>query len=201
MSTATDTRRNPGWFDENSCRIDDFAAIVEQATDPADYPHAAGVRQNVLVYAAADLGSGADRREVQAELARALMDGPGIVVLAGAFPDTDVVDRASAVFVVLGILSWVIRLPNPSMAFWKWCAPLGGISYALYVLHQPAIYFVEHTVVPSGKWHFAAGLVLAMSVVLIAAFVLERVMQPWLNKLLRGRKVFPPPLHPYPPVH
>jgi ectoine hydroxylase-related dioxygenase (phytanoyl-CoA dioxygenase family) len=31
-------------------------------------------------------------------LARALMDGPGIVVFAGAFPDTGVVDRATAVF-------------------------------------------------------------------------------------------------------
>jgi hypothetical protein len=38
------------------------------------------------------------RREVQAELARALADGPGIVVFAGAFPDTGVVDRATAVF-------------------------------------------------------------------------------------------------------
>jgi ectoine hydroxylase-related dioxygenase (phytanoyl-CoA dioxygenase family) len=38
---------------------------------------------------------------VQAELARALTDGPGIVVLAGAFPDPAVVDRATAVFEAL----------------------------------------------------------------------------------------------------
>ena len=36
--------------------------------------------------------------EVQAELARALMDGPGLVVFKGAFPDPAVVDRATAAF-------------------------------------------------------------------------------------------------------
>jgi hypothetical protein len=39
----------------------------------------------------------AGRRELQAELARALLEGPGIVVFAGAF-DPRVVDRASEVF-------------------------------------------------------------------------------------------------------
>ena len=39
--------------------------------------------------------------EVQAELARALLDGPGIVVFAGAFADPAVVDRATAVFTEL----------------------------------------------------------------------------------------------------
>ena len=62
-------------------------------TDPADYPHADAVEQNVLVYGARlrDHVAAADgRREVQAELARALIDGPGIVVFAGAFPDPSV---------------------------------------------------------------------------------------------------------------
>ena len=40
------------------------------------------------------------RREVQAELADALLDGPGVVVFRGAFT-TDVVDRASEVFTSL----------------------------------------------------------------------------------------------------
>lgn len=108
MSTATDlptTRSRSGWFSETSCRIDDLAAVVEQSTELADYPHAAEVRQNVLVYDASPGAAPADatatvrgRRDVQAELARALLDGPGIVVLAGAFADASVLDRASAVF-------------------------------------------------------------------------------------------------------
>jgi ectoine hydroxylase-related dioxygenase (phytanoyl-CoA dioxygenase family) len=40
-------------------------------------------------------------RVVQAELVRALADGPGIVVFRGAFPDPEVVDRATEVFEAL----------------------------------------------------------------------------------------------------
>jgi ectoine hydroxylase-related dioxygenase (phytanoyl-CoA dioxygenase family) len=38
------------------------------------------------------------RRAVQTELARALLDGPGVVVFSGAFPDTGVVDAATVAF-------------------------------------------------------------------------------------------------------
>ncbi len=43
------------------------------------------------------LAGASDRREVQAEIAKALLDGPGIVVLARALPDT-VVDDVTAAF-------------------------------------------------------------------------------------------------------
>ena len=85
------------WYTAADCRLEDFQALVEQKTDPTDYPHAAGVESNVLIYRAADL---AHTRETQAELARALMDGPGIVVFKGAFPH-DVVDRATDVFTAM----------------------------------------------------------------------------------------------------
>src|SRR6266496_2070452 len=73
----------------DTCRLDDFRAVVERATDLDDYPHAAAVAQNVLVYR----GDGPPA----AELVRALMEGPGIVVFEGAFAP-DVVDRATAEF-------------------------------------------------------------------------------------------------------
>jgi len=85
------------WYTAADCRLEDFQALVEQKTDPTDYPHAAGVESNVLIYRAADL---THTRETQAELARALMDGPGIVVFKGAFPH-DVVDRATDVFTAM----------------------------------------------------------------------------------------------------
>jgi ectoine hydroxylase-related dioxygenase (phytanoyl-CoA dioxygenase family) len=93
-----------GWYGLADCRLDDFRAVVEQATDPADYPCADSVRHNVLVYGSRlreYAGTPERRREVQSELARALLDGPGIVVFAGAFPDTSVVDRATEVFAAL----------------------------------------------------------------------------------------------------
>ena len=100
MTTLATPRRTPGWFTAEDCRLADFRAIVE-TTDLAEYPHADEVRENVLVFGSRlrnHTATPEGRRDVQAELARALADGPGIVVFAGAFPDTGVVDRATAVF-------------------------------------------------------------------------------------------------------
>lgn len=83
------------WLSERDCDLDTFRALVERPTDPADHPRARAVERNVPVY---DAGRLHDDRETAAELVRALADGPGIVVLEGAFPDPSVVDRATAVF-------------------------------------------------------------------------------------------------------
>ena len=84
------------------CRLEDFVALVDQHTDLADYPHADRVDREVLVYDSASLRSAvltdAGREAVEAELVRALTTGPGIVVLAGAYADATVVDRATSVF-------------------------------------------------------------------------------------------------------
>ncbi|MFG2319971.1 phytanoyl-CoA dioxygenase family protein [Streptomyces tendae] len=77
------------------CDLAAFRELVEQPTDPAAHPRAAAVEQNVPVY---DAGALRDDAETAAELVHALADGPGIVVLKGAFPDPAVVDRATAVF-------------------------------------------------------------------------------------------------------
>jgi ectoine hydroxylase-related dioxygenase (phytanoyl-CoA dioxygenase family) len=80
---------------EQDCDLDAFRALVERPTDPDDHPRAASVEQNVPVY---DAGGLPDDPGTAAELVHALADGPGIVVLKGAFPDPAVVDRATAVF-------------------------------------------------------------------------------------------------------
>src|SRR5689334_15633608 len=83
------------WYTSDDCRLDEFRAVVEQSTDLDDYRFADAVESNVLVY-----GSRlrtADQAKLSAELARALMEGPGIVAFPGAF-DTAVVDRATEVF-------------------------------------------------------------------------------------------------------
>src|SRR3954463_1660137 len=99
--TAFAATRTTGWFTADDCRLEDFRAVVETPTDLADYPYADEVRENVLVYGprlGEHVTTPEGRRDVQAELARALTDGPGIVVFAGAFPEPAVVDRATAVF-------------------------------------------------------------------------------------------------------
>ena len=100
MAASPTTSR--GWLSQDDCRLEDFIAVVEQVTDLADYPYADAVADNALVYDSDHLRKQVDtadgRREVQAELARALTDGPGMVVFQGAFPDRPVVDRATDAF-------------------------------------------------------------------------------------------------------
>ncbi|WOT32787.1 phytanoyl-CoA dioxygenase family protein [Streptomyces coeruleorubidus] len=59
------------WLSEQDCDLDAFRALVERATDPADYPHASAVERNVPVY---DAGLLEGDRVVQAELVRALAE-------------------------------------------------------------------------------------------------------------------------------
>ncbi|MFI2373636.1 phytanoyl-CoA dioxygenase family protein [Streptomyces sp. NPDC018964] len=99
MSASTH-QRTPvpaAWLSERDCDLDAFRALVEQPTDLDAYPHASDVERNVLLYDADRLAL-ADHRAVQAELVRAFADGPGIVVIRGAFTDPAVVDRTTAVF-------------------------------------------------------------------------------------------------------
>lgn len=94
--------RSRTWLTEEDCDLDAFRSLVEQRTDPADHPSALRIEQNVPLYDSArlrDLAATADgRREAQSELVRCLLDGPGVVVLKGAFTDPAVVDRASEAF-------------------------------------------------------------------------------------------------------
>jgi ectoine hydroxylase-related dioxygenase (phytanoyl-CoA dioxygenase family) len=83
---------------DDDCRLDDFVAVLGDRTDQASYPHAAEVVQEVLIYDAATLRGAADPAAVKAELVTALADGPGLVVVRGAYDDLAVVDRVTAAF-------------------------------------------------------------------------------------------------------
>jgi ectoine hydroxylase-related dioxygenase (phytanoyl-CoA dioxygenase family) len=99
--TAFTASHTTGWISAADCDIDDFAALVDQQTQEGDYPHADAVDRNVLVYGAklrAAVSTATGRAAVQAELMRALTDGPGIVVFKQAFEDVSVVDRATDAF-------------------------------------------------------------------------------------------------------
>src|SRR3954469_17016046 len=99
--TASTASRTTGWFSAADCSIDDFADIVGQQTDLPDYPYAEGVEHKVLIYGEklrAAIETVRGRAAVQAELMRALTEGPGIVVFTQAFGDQSVVDRATEAF-------------------------------------------------------------------------------------------------------
>lgn len=90
------------WLTEAACDLDDFRAEVERTTSLSDYPHAAAVEKNVLIYDSASVlkavGSSEGRRAVLAEICEAFATGPGVVVLKRAFEDTAVIDAASIIF-------------------------------------------------------------------------------------------------------
>lgn len=92
----------PARYSESDCSVEDFTGLLDQITNLSDYPHAAQVQSNVLVYDAAALRTSITsehgRQDVQAELTRALTDGPGVVAFQGAYADPAVVDRATAEF-------------------------------------------------------------------------------------------------------
>jgi ectoine hydroxylase-related dioxygenase (phytanoyl-CoA dioxygenase family) len=75
---------------------------VETPTDPLQYPYASAVEQNALVYDCNTLrpliSSPDTRRAVQAELAHAFLEGPGVVAFHGAYEDTSIIDRATEIF-------------------------------------------------------------------------------------------------------
>ncbi|WP_316743940.1 phytanoyl-CoA dioxygenase family protein [Streptomyces sp. MK7] len=90
--------RRRTWLTERDCDLDAFRALVERTTDLAGHPHASAVEQGVLVYDRERLVAAGDRAAVRAELVHALDEGPGVLVVRGAFPDPAVVDRTTAVF-------------------------------------------------------------------------------------------------------
>ena len=98
--------RGAYWLKQAECRIDAFAALVERSTQAADAPLAAEIRGNVPVYDCDALrrsiaASPDHRAAVMAEWGEVMLNGAGLIVLAGAFSgraELDAVDAASAEF-------------------------------------------------------------------------------------------------------
>jgi len=95
-------RSNGVWLTADSCDLDEFRRIVERSANPADYPFASDIVSNVPVYDGLEARSAAAspeaRKEWMAEWVEALTDGPGIIVIRGAFPDHGAIDRSNAHF-------------------------------------------------------------------------------------------------------
>ncbi len=94
-------RAGAAWYGAESCTLEDLRALVQRETGAGDAPLAARIDMNVPIYDCAAVrelaAAPAGRREVMAEWISVLRDGPGIVVLQGAF-DAAPVDDATWVF-------------------------------------------------------------------------------------------------------
>ena len=82
--------------------LDDFTPLLAHETRPEDYPFAAEIASQVLIYDCDRVRSAAampeTRRALLAEWAEAMMTGPGIIVLRRAFADMAAIDAASDAF-------------------------------------------------------------------------------------------------------
>ncbi|MGH1490593.1 MAG: phytanoyl-CoA dioxygenase family protein [Acidimicrobiales bacterium] len=103
------------WLRADACRLDEFIEIVERPTEATDFPHAAAVVDRVAVYHSDELRSAiaaeSDRDRdntprdgndtvvdsIRRELAEALLNGPGIIVLKGAV-SSEAIDRVNDEF-------------------------------------------------------------------------------------------------------
>jgi ectoine hydroxylase-related dioxygenase (phytanoyl-CoA dioxygenase family) len=91
--------RHPIWISDADCRLEEFRRLVERHARLAEYPLASAVHHNVLSYEGDDIRRMAaepeSRKALMAEWARALMEGPGILIFKNAFPDAAVIDAAT----------------------------------------------------------------------------------------------------------
>ena len=91
-----------GWVSNKGDLLAELKSHVEVKTQLSDYKFASAVEQNALIYdcekLAPVIATRDGRREVMAELGRALLSGPGILAFKKMYADTAIVDRVSKTF-------------------------------------------------------------------------------------------------------
>lgn len=91
-----------GYFDRESCDLDEFKVLTSQSLTAEAVPFAAAVEKNVPVYdmrvLRPVLSDPEERRKLLAEWAWVLSRSAGVVALKGAYQDTAPVDAASRIF-------------------------------------------------------------------------------------------------------
>ncbi len=91
-----------GYFDRDSCDLDEFKVLTSQGLSTDAVPHAQWVAKNVPVYDMQALRPVLEqpdmRRALLAEWGWVLDKSAGVIALKGAYSDTSVIDRATDVF-------------------------------------------------------------------------------------------------------
>ncbi len=91
-----------GYFDRESCDLDEFKVLTSQNLTAAGAPRATVIEKNVPIYDMNTLRPALEnadqRRGLLAEWGDVLQNSAGVIALKGAFADTSVIDRATDVF-------------------------------------------------------------------------------------------------------
>ncbi|WP_333848015.1 phytanoyl-CoA dioxygenase family protein [Phaeobacter italicus] len=100
MTNHTET--SVAYYDPQTCDLGEFKALIDQETRPETVPHAMAVEKNIPIYdmntLRAALEDVSTRRALMAEWAQVLRNGAGVLVLKSAYADTEVLDRATAIY-------------------------------------------------------------------------------------------------------
>lgn len=90
------------YYDPDACDLQAFKDLIDQRTNSDQVPYAASIEKNIPIYDMADLRPALEdttkRRQIMAEWAQVLRSGAGVVALKATYPDTSVIDDASAIF-------------------------------------------------------------------------------------------------------
>jgi peptidoglycan/LPS O-acetylase OafA/YrhL/ADP-heptose:LPS heptosyltransferase len=88
---------------------------------------------------------------------------------------------------ILCVVAAVLWFYRPSTKFFAWVAPVGAISYGLYIFQRPVQWLIrDASWLPTGSvGSFVARLVLIFAASMFVAWLAERRLQPWLRRLFR----------------
>ena len=99
---AKDAQDIAGYYDPDGCDLAEFTALIDQEVHSTDVPHASAIEKKVPIYDVAALGdvlaSGPSRQALMAEWAQVFLRGAGVIVLKGAYANTQVLDDATSVY-------------------------------------------------------------------------------------------------------
>jgi ectoine hydroxylase-related dioxygenase (phytanoyl-CoA dioxygenase family) len=95
-------RTNRVFLTAETCDVDEFRVLIDRRVDLSAYPFAADVLLNTLVYEGEAVRKASvdpeTRRDLMAEWAEALADGPGVIVIRAAFADAGPIEAANRRF-------------------------------------------------------------------------------------------------------
>ena len=91
----------------------------------------------------------------------------------------------AALFLLLAATAAARHFKGPATGFWSGISTLGGISYALYVIHYPLLKWLCPST--STAMHIIGGCIFAVVLSFLSAWMLERHVQPLISTFLKKR--------------
>ena len=102
LDTGSKLTQHGTFFTEADINIEDFKTLCAQSATLTDYPNAEQIEQNIVIYSGDKLrtmlANPTTEAEILAEIARCMVQGPGVFGIKGAYTDNSVIDAATDIF-------------------------------------------------------------------------------------------------------